>query len=154
MREGVSETQIRRTAGMIPKSPAAWGNGRSGPRARSTTLCALGPVVNRIYTLVIEPAINANPVGLVDAARFGVVGLIGKALAILNQRFWSAAIARISVGHLGQILILAEYKRNVAQLGAGCMNDIQSDADIDAFLLGRPGRCAYAPSGSRTAWFR
>jgi hypothetical protein len=78
--------------------------------------------------------------------RLRVVGLRGKADAILIQRDCSRLMCRASVAAFGEVLLLAEDESDVVATRVSKPDDVKGRSDVDTLLFSRE-KCARGAVG-------
>src|SRR5213594_3662393 len=103
-----------------------------GPTATSaSTLAVVAPIEAR----VVQGAIDADPVGLVDASAVAAGRAPRERRRDLDPAILFPRDHPDLFGHLGEVLILAEDHGDVVVAPVGQADHVQRDADVDALLL-------------------
>ena len=92
-------------------------------------------VVAGVDAGVVRRAVDANPVGAVDAAVIAAGGAIGESAGDLDPSVLLGGDHSNFRRRFGQILVLTEHQGDVLLVAMGHADDVQGNADFNTLLL-------------------
>ena len=92
-------------------------------------------IVVQVDASIIGGAFNANPIGVVDTSFVGAPRSIRESAGHLDPPVLLPRNEAYFVGNFREILVLAKHNRYVVSVSMGEPNDVDGEANIDAFLF-------------------